>query len=427
MVGRKEARIKRKVKAIPESCGVYIFKDRRGRILYIGKAKSLKKRVKSYFTRDLSSKTQVLVSKTAGIEYRVTRSEHQARMLEASLVRELQPHYNIDLKDDKSFPVVRFSGEKFPLVSICRTHSLKGAQGEVYLGPFTDAKALRSTLKAMRRVFGFRSCKSLPKKPCLYYRLKLCPAPCIGKISAMAYGETMKQIQLFLESKYEDLIDRLSARMQRAARAHRFEEAGRIRDQIRTLSVAGETGGKFWRQTKGVRSGCRTEVEDLKRLLRLKRLPLRIEAFDISNISGKEACGSMVSFYLGSPDKDNYRRFRIKTVHSVDDYAMLREVIFRRYFRVARERLILADLALIDGGRAHLLTAAGQIKGLGLKIPVASIAKEKENIYILAKSTPIRLKNDTPALNLIRRIRDEAHRFAIKYHHLLRRKKLIGK
>ncbi len=169
------------------------------------------------------------------------------------------------------------------------------------------------------------------------------------------------------------------------------------------------------------------ELEDLKNLLHLDKLPLRIEAFDISNISGSQACGSMVSFSKGFPDKNNYRRFRIKTIEGINDYAMLREVVQRRYCRLREEKLPLPDLVLIDGGRQHLLAAEKEISGLGLHIPLVSIAKAEENIYILDKNNPIRLKQDTPALNLIRRIRDEAHRFALKYHHLLHRKKVIGR
>jgi excinuclease ABC subunit C len=176
-----------------------------------------------------------------------------------------------------------------------------------------------------------------------------------------------------------------------------------------------------------VRYSRKEELEDLKNMLHLGKIPERIEAFDISDISGKEATGSMVSFYKGAPDKHNYRRFRIKTVDKIDDYKMLSEVVHRRYFRLRRENRPLPDLVLIDGGRSHLLVADREITRLGINIPLASIAKDKENIYIKNKMNPIRLDSDTPALNLIRRIRNEAHRFARAYHHILRRKKIIGK
>jgi excinuclease ABC subunit C len=202
------------------------------------------------------------------------------------------------------------------------------------------------------------------------------------------------------------------------SKERKFEEAAKIRDQINALSAITQSKSNFSSQDV---------IEDLKGLLRLSRLPERIEAFDISNIKGQEATGSMVSFYKGVADKDNYRRFRIRTAEIVDDYKMLAEVIRRRYSRAIKERLALPDLILIDGGKGHLLTAQKELEILGLEIALASIAKEEENIYIKDNARPIKLKSDTPALNLIRKVRDEAHRFAIKYHHLLRRKKIIGK
>ena len=223
---------------------------------------------------------------------------------------------------------------------------------------------------------------------------------------------------MFLESKYEELLDRLSSEMNKAASKKKFEEAAKTRDQINALGIIGSL-------TTSV-SGL-NQLEDLKNLLKLERIPQRIEALDISNIYGKEACGSMVSFYKGEPDKNHYRRFRIKTVEGIDDYKMLAEVVKRRYSGSLKEDLTLPDLILIDGGKSHLLIAKRELEKLGLKISLVSIAKDKENIYTQDKAYPIRLDADTPALNLIRRIRNEAHRFALSYHHVLRRKKTIGK
>ena len=278
----------------------------------------------------------------------------------------------------------------------------------------TDEEAI----KVIRKIFGFRSCKNMPKEACLYHRLKLCPAPCVKKISAREYKEIINQIKMFLESRYEELVQRLAEKMKEAAGEKVFEEAAKIRDQINALSTIGQARPGFSSQD---------ELEDLKNLIKLDKLPQKVEAFDISNIFGSEATGSMVSFFKGVADKQNYRRFRIKTVEDIDDYKMLREVIFRRYCRVIEERLEPPDLILIDGGRSHLLAAEKELKKLGLNIPLVSIAKGQENIYIKDKLNPIKLKSDTPALNLIRRIRDEAHRFAVSYHHVLRRKKIIGK
>jgi len=410
--------LKNKIAKLPDAPGVYLFKDIRGTVIYIGKAKALKKRVQSYFSRALDAKTQALVSKIADLEYRVTGSEAQAALLEASLIKANLPQYNIDLRDDKSFPWIRIGGEDFPLVSIYRRKKRQQDSGARYFGPYTNVGLLRQAVKQMRRIFTFRSCKKMPKEACLYYRLKLCPAPCIQKIDQAQYKEILDEITLFLDSKYEELLGRLAQKMQGLAREQKYEEAASLRDQISALSA--------FSQGPNVRPGI-NELEDLKNLLKLKQLPQRIEAFDISNIFGKEATGSMVSFYRGFPDKDNYRRFRIKTVEGIDDYKMLAEVICRRYTRLAEEKLPLPDLVLIDGGRAHLSVAGKEIKKLGLGLALVSIAKERENIYAPNTSKPIRLQFDRPALNLIRRIRDEAHRFAVSYHHILRRKKIIGK
>lgn len=414
----KTGNLKARISSLPFSPGVYIFKDTAGITLYIGKAKSLKKRVQSYFTYYLCAKTQALVSKIADIEYRFTDSEAQAQLLEATLIKDRQPYYNVSLKDDKSFPLIKISSEDFPVVSICRKKAVKALDTAVYFGPFTDASSLRQALKVIRRVFGFRSCKKMPNRPCLYFRLKLCPAPCVGAIGVGEYNELVGRIRLFLESKYEKLTQELAHKMKEFVRLKEFEKAAKIRDEINALSVFG--------QVKAGAAGF-TALEDLKALLRLKRFPERIEAFDISNISGKEACGSMVSFYKAAPDKNNYRRYRIRLSDKIDDYAMIREVVARRYCRLKRENAVLPDLVLIDGGKAHLLAAKNEIEKLGLSIPLISIAKEKEHIYVENRVIPLKLASDTPALNLIRRIRDEAHRFAVAYHHILRRKKIIGR
>lgn len=412
-------RLKKKVDSLPEAPGVYIYKDAGGNIIYIGKAKILKKRVQSYFHRFLSGKTQALVSRIADLEYILTPTEFQAQLLEASLIKEKQPLYNISLKDDKSFPLIRISGDEFPVITICRNKDLGKRRNDaaVYYGPYANSKILRQALKAIRKIFGFRTCAVMPRKPCLYHRLRLCPAPCAGSISRREYAGIIQDIRLFLDSKYEELVDKLSFEMRRASEERRFEDAAALRDRIFALCAIGKDKVRFT---------SADELEDLKKLARLKAMPLRIEGFDISNISGQDATGSMVSFYKGAPDKKNYRRFRIRTVSGVDDYAMIREVVRRRYSRLAAEKKELPDLILIDGGRQHLAAALETLEGIGVSCPVLSIAKEDENLYIKGMEKPVRLAYDTPALNLIRRVRDEAHRFARAYHHLLHKKKIFG-
>jgi excinuclease ABC subunit C len=410
--------LKNKIAQIPLLPGVYLMKDASGTIIYIGKAKVLKKRVQSYFSRLLDSKTQKLVSKIADIEYRLTPTETQAQLLEAALIKEKQPQYNIDLKDDKTFPWIRITSDDFPIVSVVRIKHKRKDDTARYFGPYTNAGLMRQALTLIRRIFGFRSCRTLPQQPCLYYRLKLCQAPCANKVSKEAYTKVIDHIRLMLEGKTDDLIKKLSAEMLLKSKEQKFEEAAALRDQIDALSSLGQPGGGSSRQY---------ELKSLQQLLKLPKIPERIEAFDISNISGKEATGSMVSFYKGSPDKNNYRRFRIKQVTRIDDYAMIREVVRRRYSRLAAEQLPFPDLVLIDGGKQHLLAALDELDALHISLPVISIAKDKENIYVKERLSPIAYSKENLALNLIRKIRDEAHRFALKYHHLLHKKKILGK
>ncbi|MFA5090572.1 MAG: excinuclease ABC subunit UvrC [Candidatus Omnitrophota bacterium] len=410
-------KLKNKVDGLPLAPGVYLFKDEKGGILYIGKAKSLKKRVQSYFKGPLDAKTQALVYKIRDLDYRLASCESQAQLLEAALIKESQPPYNISLKDDKSFPFIKITAEGFPVVSVCRRKG-QADGASLYFGPYTDARLLRQALKVIRKIFGFRSCKDMPGTICLYGRINLCPAPCVGKISHSRYKGIIQNIILFLDSKYALLIDKLSGQMERAAERERFEEAAAIRDQINALGAIAsirDTGLGF------------SQLEDLQGMLGLDKAPERIEAFDISDISGKESCGSMVSFFKGVADKNNYRRFRIKTVDTIDDYGMIKEVIRRRYARLKKENAPLPDLILIDGGKGHLKAAEREMEVLGIDIPMLSIAKDRENIYIKDRPGTVKFHADTPALNLIRHIRDEAHRFALSYHHILRRKKVLGR
>jgi excinuclease ABC subunit C len=404
-------RLKRKIVVAPDEPGVYLMKDASGSVVYIGKAKSIKKRLSSYLGGGLSAKTLALLSRVADIEFRLTPTESLALILEASLVRRYRPKYNISLRDDKSFPLVKITDEEFPAVYITRKRSALPGR---YFGPYTNAGLLKEALKIIRREFPYRSCRKLPKKACIYYRIGLSPAPCIRRISKHAYAKTINDISLILQGRIDELVSKLSRQMYLRSARKEFEQAAKIRDQINALGSLSQ-------------SNSQGQIEGLKGLLKLKKTPQRIEAFDISNISGQEASGSMVSFYRGLPDKNNYRRFRIKTINGIDDYRMLSEVLRRRYSRVIKERLPLPDLIIIDGGKGHLLTAARQLQRLGLSIPLSSIAKKEENIYIFGKAGLIQLRSDIPALNLIRRIRDEAHRFAVSYHRLLRRKKIIGR
>lgn len=410
--------LKKIIKTTPQSPGVYLFKDKAKRIIYIGKSNNLKARIQAYQGHFLSTKTQAMLERIRAVDFLLTSSPAQAQLLEAALIKQHQPFYNISLRDDKSFPLLRISEEKFPSVSICRRKRQGQKQDAQYFGPYTNAKLLRQALAALRRIFTFRSCMNLPKKPCLYYRLKLCSAPCAAKITQRDYQKEIAHLIMFLEGRQQALLDELTLKMRLLARERRFEEAAQLRDQIQALLSL--TGGA---------SGFASKFDELKllqKILHLQSLPRRIEAFDVSDIFGNQACAAMVSFYDGKKDANNYRRFRIKTVKQIDDYQMLEEALKRRYSRAKEEKLPLPHLIIIDGGRGHLNLAERVLAGLALKIPLMSIAKAQEKIYITPQGAALELTLDSPALRLVQRIRDEAHRFAIAYHRSLRRKQVFG-
>jgi len=402
--------IKEKIKNLPDSPGVYILKDGEGKAIYIGKASSLRKRVTSHFSNVDSPKEEILQKKTIDIEYIPTTTEAEALLWEAALIKEKQPPYNINYRDDKSFPFLKISiEEKFPRVFIGRGKEEKDV---LYFGPYSNVRLLKEALKMVRKIFPFRSCRILPKKSCLYYSLKLCPGPCIGKISEEDYRETIHNICLLLEGKKEELEKELMKKMEEKARAQNFEEAAQIRDRLKGLA-----------QLKTLRFGIETVLQELKDVLGLEKVPYRIEAFDLSHLSGKEAVGAMVSFYKGIPDKNNYRRFKIKLSDSFDDFSMLREVIFRRFRRLREEKEEFPDLVLIDGGKAHLEIAYRELNKLGISLEMIALEKGEEKIYTLKKK--IILPLDSHILQFLRRIRDEAHRFAITYHKKLHQKTLL--
>jgi len=405
--------IKEEIKDFPDSAGVYLMKDKAGRILYVGKACSLKKRVSSYFQKPPTQKRQALLERTTDIDYIETSSSAQALLLENALIKRERPHYNAALKDDKSYPYVKISTkDDYPCLSITRGKEENGAR---YYGPYTNVKLLKSAIKTVRRIFPFRSCSRLPAKSCLYLQLKLCPGMCVKKVNKQAYRENLRQMGLFLEGRYKRLLKELKDTMYRAAKNQSFEQAAILRDRISSLS-------EIISQTKETKR--QDLILRLQKVLRLPKAPYRIEAFDISEIGGRGPSGSMVSFLGGWPDKKNYRKFRIKTVRGIDDYAMLREVLCRRFARVAEKSacLPLPDLVLIDGGKGHLSCARKQLQDLGLAgIAVIALAKRLENIYT-SSGRILRLPRDSKLLHLLQRIRDEAHRFAISYHHKLRQK-----
>ena len=412
--------IKAKIKGLPTTSGVYVYKDAAGQVIYVGKAVNIRKRVESYFraySRNL--KTDILVSHIADIDTIQTSSEAQALILEASLIKQYQPKYNVELKDGKTYPFIRITREAFPLVSVVRVNTRKYKDvGADFYGPYVNPKLIREALTIIRKIFPFRSCEPFADKVCLYYDMGLCQAPCEGKISRQEYARNIRNIKLILDGKKDDLYRHLREEMEEAARLKDFEKAGRLRDQIRAI-------GALYSGTGDI--NYFKEAEQLQRAIGLARPPVRIECFDISNIMGQQSVGSMVSFVNGKPDKNNYRRFRIKTVEGIDDVKMMAEVVRRRYTRLQKEGAGFPDLIVIDGGKGQLGAAMQELKKLNLPLEVIALAKREEEIFMPRQRLPLKLSQDSLGLRLLMRIRDEAHRFGLKYHTLLRAKKFLAK
>jgi len=407
--------LKEQIQRLPLSSGVYLMKDARKRVIYVGKAVSLRKRVQSYFRRSKHfSKTDWLVEEIKFIDCLETNSEAEALILEASLIKQYRPKYNVDLRDDKSYPLIEITGEKFPRISIQRPRQKKSQA--TYYGPYVNAKLIREALGIIRKIFRFRTCDPFPKKECLDYHIGLCEAPCIGKINRKDYAKIVKNVCLILEGKKDTLYKRLRRDMEIFSRHQRFEKAAQARDQLQAI-------GALYSGTKDV--NYFKEAEQLKRVLNLPRRPERIETFDISNIMGHQAVGSMVSFFNGKPDKKNYRRFRIKEVKGIDDVKMIAEIVKRRYRRLKNEKRAFPDLIVIDGGKGQLAAAAKELELLEISIPIISLAKREEEVFVPQKRSSIVLSSHSLGLKLLQRVRDEAHRFAITYHRKLRGKNFL--
>jgi len=546
--------IEAQLRALPARPGVYLFKDSQGKVIYVGKAASLRHRVRAYFSpsTNLSPKLRRLAASINDFESIFTDSEQEALILECTLIKKYRPRYNVSLKDDKTFPYLKIDLDNdWPGVRITRRFRKDGGK---YFGPFASAGSVRRTLRLIRRIFPFRSCNKAitgkDSKPCLEYHIHRCSGPCIGAVSKEDYDEIIRQVILFLEGKQELVARELKHKMEKASQQLQFEKAALLRDQIQAtetviegqkiaVTVMGEQDVIALAQAKDLayveiffirnnrligrdhllvdgirdeepsqimtsfvkqyyasassippvillqypidepaviiewlsgqrgaavklrvpRQGAKKQLVDtvaenarhglelyqikqsatvepaivlqeLKERLRLPSIPMRIEGYDISNIRGTLAVGSMAVFDKGMPKPAHYRRFRVKTVAGIDDYAMIQEVLrrrFRRYLADEDKWSIAPDLVLIDGGKGHLNAALEVMRGLGLgSIPAASLAKEREEIFIPGNPGPLALPQTSVALHLLQRVRDEAHRFAFGYHKRLRHKESIA-
>lgn len=389
---------------------MYLFRDPAGALLYVGKARSLRKRVASYLRHAplLPAAVARMVAHIAEVDTRTVASEAEALLLEAQLIKELKPRFNVIFRDDKAYPMLKVTRERFPRLLVTRRRLEDGAR---YFGPYTDATLMHEAVRFMRRVFPLRTCRTFPKSPCLEYHLGQCLAPCAAYISAARYRRIVDDLIAFLEGKRDRLLQELSRRMRQAARDERFEEAAQLRNQIQALTSV------IVAKEQSLSAG---PLEQLQAALKLPRSPQRIEAFDVSNIFGEDAVGSVVVFTGGRPHKAHYRKFKIRTVQGSDDYAMMREVIRRRYGGTLAAELPQPDLIIVDGGQGQLAAACAELRALGSAIPAIGLAKRFEHVFLPGAGEPVVLLPTSPVLHLVQHIRDEAHRFALAYHRRLR-------
>ena len=532
------------IKQIPTKPGVYFFKDVDNEIIYIGKAKNLRNRVRSYFqkSKHQSAKNISLIKRISNVEWLVVRSEVEALLTEANLIKQHQPHYNVSLKDDKSFPYIRITKEPYPRVFITREVIRDGSK---YFGPYTDVYHLRRSLKAVHKIFPVRSCdyfindESIAAEKvslCLDYHIKKCQGPCEGMVPESDYNEMIKQVIQFLQGRTKETEKYIQNQMEKASSEMRFEDAGMYRDQLHAIgqfkdrqrkvaadfedrdvfAIAKEEDyaiavivrirngritsrekislrkldeldavtletiitrfylesdfipkeislplepdnqdqlniwlkekrngaiqlsvpqrgekakevrlayqnaklllGEWMLNRKKRRELVPKMINQLQDDLQLKVPPRKIEAFDISHLGGTNTVASMVCFTDGKPKKSAYRKFKVKTVEGIDDFASMREIVHRRYKRVKEEGIGLPDLILIDGGKGQLSMAVSALRELGLDyLPIVGLAKKLEEVFVPGQADAQSIHKQSPGLILLRRIRDEAHRFAIAF------------
>mgnify|MGYP002622441301 FL=1 len=425
--------LREKVRELPTTSGVYLMKDSRGRVIYVGKAVNLKSRVSSYFTTAAAAdrRTVDLVPEIADIDVLETESEVDALLLEARLIKDIQPKFNQELKDDKTFPYLEIvTNEDFPRIEFTRTPRTKGAK---LYGPFASAKQLRGAIAVLQKVFKFRTCaldieESDEKwrwfRPCLLASINQCTAPCNLRITREDYRDDIRRLRMFLDGKKDRLLKELRADMRAASEERKFEKAARIRDEIQALEDLNLRGNlEDHVQPEVFYIDPRKGLNGLKQIFSLPEPPRRIEGIDIAHLQGGETVASLVQFIDGLPFKHGYKRYRIRTVEGVDDFASMREVVSRRFRRLQREGESFPDILLIDGGKGQLNSALQALAAVEIAPPlVISLAKREEEVYVPGQSEPRKLSRHSYALRLLQYVRDEAHRFAQSYHHLLRRK-----
>jgi excinuclease ABC subunit C len=441
-------KLNEKLASLPNVPGVYKYFDSDGKVIYVGKAKNLRNRVKSYFRIrfDSDTKTKALVENISDLEYIEVGTELEALILEEKLVKKFQPKYNILLKDDKSFlyivirsDEVKFGLQKinFPTVFSARKSDLKPR--DIYFGPYPRAEVAKYVLRTLRKIIPFRDCskskfQSYQKigQPCLYGHLGLCQAPCNGKISKTDYFRDLSKVKKFLDGKFKKIISDVYLEMKIASKNEEYEKAAKLRDIIKKfeyLTVSDSRINSFVENPLLIEDIISQSLDNLlKYFPNIKEYPERIECYDISNLSGKDATASMVVAINGRLTNREYRRFKIKLKDSPDDYSMMQEVLKRRFKRsLIDDSWRLPNLIVLDGGKGQLSAGTKVLNEMGLEVPIISLAKKEEILIYMEglEFKEIKLPRIDESLKLIQRLRDEAHRFAKKYHHQLRVKKLL--
>jgi excinuclease ABC subunit C len=443
--------IRTKLSQVPHRPGVYLMKDRFGTVIYVGKARDLRRRVSQYFhpsrRQSWDLKFIALVDAIHDFDVHVVRSEPEALLLEGKLIKDFHPRYNVSFRDDKRFLLLKVNLND-PIARFTLTR-LRQDDGARYFGPFANSGALRRTLTLVRQKFNLRGCRPLTPgeadyKHCLYAHLKVCTAPCIGNVSREQYLLQVRAACDFLEGQCQEMQQQIEAEMKKASAELNFEKAADLRDLLSDLRRTTLKTEKFERlpYTLPVAIEPERDLAELGQVLQLAGPPARIEGFDISNISGTFAVASMVSFKNGRPDRSNYRRFKMKTVVGQDDFACMAETVRRRYTRLLAEgaeqgsaqlppdpsraaHSNLPNLIVIDGGKGQLNAACAELAKLDLSaLPILGLAKEFEEIYRPGQPEPLRLSHHSGALKLLQRVRDESHRFANTYNAQLRLKRI---
>ncbi|MGQ9573784.1 MAG: excinuclease ABC subunit UvrC [Thermoguttaceae bacterium] len=426
-----------KVRSFPHKPGVYLMKDAAGRVIYVGKAKDLRSRAGSYFLRAASEdpRTANLLREVRDIDFLEADSEVDALLVEARLIKDILPKFNRELRDDKTFPYLEIcTDEDFPRVRFTREPSPRGTR---LYGPFASAAGLRGAIQVLQKVFKFRTCSLEIEegdtrwrwfRPCLLASIQQCSAPCNLRISKEEYRKDIRRLQKFLDGNKKDLLEEMRQEMHQAASQLRFEEAARIRDEIQLLETLDQRGELDTHvQPEVFHVDPKKGLAGLRKVLKLPQEPRVIEGVDIAHLAGAETVASLVQFIDGLPFKPGYKHFRIRHVEGIDDTASIHEVVARRFQRLRDEGEVFPDILLVDGGKGQLRAALGAFSALEIDPPtVLSLAKRQEELYMPHRDQPLRLARHSFALRLLQYVRDEAHRFAQHYHHILRRRSTLG-